>query len=53
MFNFARLLDPSTESSFGSLVYFVFQGSVSLCLLHFFINWLFSVLNDIFNRPGR
>lgn len=53
MFNFARLLDQSIDSSFGSLVYFIFQGSTTLCLLHFFINWFFSVLDDIFNRPWR
>ena len=50
MFNFVRLLDPSIDSSFGSLVYYVVNGTFDLCMLHFFINWIFSVLNDIFKK---
>lgn len=50
MFNFAYLLDPTIDSSFGFLVYLLFEGGAGVCLLHFFINWIFSVLSDIFNR---
>lgn len=50
MFGFSRLLDSSIDSSFGNLVYFICQGTTTLCLTHFFVNWVFSVLNDIFKR---